>query len=208
MTTSCSKKKKSSTSLRINRPCDTMWARTIRFHRKDDQTGLSSTTHSMVCALSSEARGVLHSEHPEPDDSFFEYTANQADIQHNDPTETNPEVKFKQWKCTTGKIMEEWLAYWDTYLHEMLHHNGWEGVQVTYCTVTGCGNRGDFSCYDCAYCMHYCQNCLIDHHHLLPFHRIKVSNTILSVVWHHCIWNSCSVRQVYFTKRHCCRTWA
>src|SRR5258708_10145865 len=120
MTTSCSKKKKSSTSLCINRPCDTMRARTIRFHRKDDRTGLSSTTHSVVCALSSEACGVLHSEHPEPDDSFFEYTANQADIQHNDPTETNPKVKSKQRKRTTGKIMEEWLAYLDTYPHKML----------------------------------------------------------------------------------------
>src|SRR5258707_15595988 len=124
MTTSHSKKKKSLTSLRINRPCDTVQAHTIRFHRKDDQTGLSSMTHSVVCASSSEARGVLHSEHPEPDDLFFEYTANQADIQHNDPTETNPKVKSKQQKCTTGKIMEEWLTYWDTYLHEMLCHDG------------------------------------------------------------------------------------
>src|SRR5260370_7441512 len=96
MMTSCSKKKKSLTSLCINCPCDTMWARTIRFHRKDDRTGLSSTTHSMVCASSSEARGVLHSEHPEPDDLFFEYTANQPDIQHNIPPETNPELKSKQ----------------------------------------------------------------------------------------------------------------
>jgi CxC2 like cysteine cluster associated with KDZ transposases len=70
--------------------------------------------------------------------------------------------------------MEEWLAHRDTYLHEMLHHNGREGVQVTYCTGTGCVNRGDFSCHDCAYCMHYCRNCLIDRHRLMPLHRIRV----------------------------------
>src|SRR5258708_19500825 len=111
MMTSRSKKKKSSTSLHINHPCDTVWAHTIRFHRKDDWTGLSSTTHSMVCVSSSEACGVLHSEHPEPDDSFFEYTANQADIQHNDPTETNPEVKSKHQKSTTAKIINNCLPY-------------------------------------------------------------------------------------------------
>ncbi|KAN0109688.1 hypothetical protein V8E52_009034 [Russula decolorans] len=33
---------------------------------------------------------------------------------------------------------------------------------------------GDFSCFDCAYGMHYCQECLVDHHRLMPLHRISI----------------------------------
>ena len=62
--------------------------------------------------------------------------------------------------------------YRDTYLQEMLRHDGREGQQETLCAE--CGNIGDFSCYDCVYCMHYCQDCLVNRHRLMPLHRIKV----------------------------------
>ena len=40
-----------------------------------------------------------------------------------------------------------------------------------------CGSRdGRFRCSDCIGDMVHCRNCLMDHHKLLPFHRIKMWN--------------------------------
>jgi hypothetical protein len=165
MTTS-KKKKKSSTSLRIIRPFAAQ-ARTVAFHRNGDRTGssLSSTTYSKV---SLETQEML-SKHTESND-FSEY----IDIQIDDPADTEEKGKSKQRKRTTGMIMEEWLTCRDAYLQEILRHDGREGLQVTSCA--DCDNSGDFSCYDCAYSMHYCQDCLLNHHRLMPLHRIKVWN--------------------------------
>ncbi len=170
--TSGSKRKKPSTGLHISRPYVPR-ARTIRVHCNDNRTG-SSTTHSVVSAASSETLRMLPPD-SESDNSFSEYAANQTDIQHNDPAEANPESK--QRKRTAGKAMEEWLAYRDTYLQEMLRHDGREGLAVTDCAE--CGDPGNFSCSDCAYSVHYCQTCLVNRHRLMPFHRIRVSNPIL-----------------------------
>ena len=152
---------------------------TVRLHRNDNWIG-SSTNHPVLSVASLEPLGMLL----ESDNSFSDYIADQTDIQPNDPAEDNAEEKEKpkQRMRTTGKAMEEWLNYQDTYLQEMLHHDGREGLQITLCA--DCGSFGNFSCYDCAYCIHYCQDCLVNHHRLMPLHRIRVCKIILSIIWH------------------------
>lgn len=206
MTTS--KKKKSSTNIHISRPY-ALRARTVRFHRIDNRTG-SSTTHSTIAAASLETLGMLRSEHPESDNPFSEYNEDQTDlqhddqtdIQHDDPAEANTDGKEKSKRRKRAKAMEDWLMYRDTYLQELLRHDGRQGLQVTYCV--NCGDIGDFSCYDCAYCMHYCKDCLVDCHRLMPLHRIRVRKLILSVIWH---LKRFSIGQVFFTKRLRYRSW-
>lgn len=200
-----SKKKKSTTNLHISRPY-ALHARTVRFHRNDDNRIRSSTTHSMVpgpqAAASLETHGMPLSELPESHNSFSEYTENQTDTQYDDPAEANTEGKEKTKRRKRAKAMEDWLTYRDTYLQELLRHDGREGLQETYCA--GCGNIGDFSCYDCAYCLHYCRDCLVDRHLFMPLHRIKVWKHILSLIWHlKCF----SIGRVFSTKRLRCRSW-
>jgi hypothetical protein len=125
---------------------------------------------------------MLLSNHPESDNLLSEYIANQTDIQHNDPAEGNAEGKEKSKQRTRTKIMEEWLTYRDTYLQELLRHDGREGLRVTVCA--DCGDGDDFSCFDCAYGMHYCRECLVDRHYLMPLHRIRVWNLISLTIWH------------------------
>src|SRR5229473_3369406 len=172
------KKKKSSTSLHISRPY-TPHARTVRFRRNDDKW--ASMTHSVVST--SGTLGIkLLSKQPESDNSFPKYIENQTKIQHDDPAEANTKGKEKPKQQKRAKVIEEWVTYWDTYLQEMLRHDGREGLEVTDCAE--CSDPGDFSCSDCAYCLHYCRTCLVNHHQFMPFHQIRVSKSILSVVWH------------------------
>jgi hypothetical protein len=174
-----SKKKKS--SLHISRPYAPR-ARNVRLHRNDNRTG-SSTIHSVLSSSVASSKtpqdGSLLSkqpEVPEPDNASFEYT----DTQHLDPAEVNTEGKdSEKSKRKRTMVMEEWLENRDTYLQEMLRHDGREGLQLTLCADCG-GSSGDFSCYDCAYCMSYCQKCLVNRHHLMPVHRIKVCDYLIS----------------------------
>jgi hypothetical protein len=156
-----SKKKK--TSVRITRPYAPQ-ARTLTFHRNDDLFNPTNSTTYAVVSAASEALGMLPSQPLEPNDS---YIANQSTMEHDEPEEKK---KSKERKRTMA--LEEWLMYRDIYLQELLRHDGREGEPITFCAY--CGNSGDFSCYDCAYCMHYCQDCLVDRHRLMPLHRIKV----------------------------------
>jgi hypothetical protein len=34
-------------------------------------------------------------------------------------------------------------------------------------------------CYDCAYTIRYCMDCIVHHHRFMPFHRIRVSQIYL-----------------------------
>jgi hypothetical protein len=170
MTTS--KRKKKSSSLRITRPYAPQ-ARTVAFHRNGSRTGssLSSTTDAVVSKALLETQEKRHTE----SNDFSESMDIQLDSESlDDPANAEETGKSKQRKRTTGAVMEEWLPYRDTYLQEMLRHDGREGLQVTFCA--DCDNSGDFSCYDCAYRMHYCKDCLLNRHRLMPLHRIKVLN--------------------------------
>jgi hypothetical protein len=170
------KRKKSSSSLRIVHPYATR-ARIVRSHRNDNRT-VSSHSVLSIASASLEAHGMLLSDrHPESDNLSSEYIAD-LDIQHADPAEANTRGKEKSKEHKRAKLMDEWLMYRETYLQEMLRHDGREGLQVTFCT--DCDERGDFSCCDCAYSLHYCQECLVNRHRLMPLHRIKVCKVILS----------------------------
>ena len=83
-------------------------------------------------AASPETLGKLLSKRPECDDTFSEYIADQTDIQHDDPANTKGKEKSKQRKRTAGMVMEEWLGYRDSYLQEMLRHDGRKGLQVEF----------------------------------------------------------------------------
>ena len=159
-----SKKKK--TSVQITRPTAPQ-ARNLNFRNNDNPLNPTySATHVVISATSSEARqvGMLLSQRSEPNKS--EYIGNQIDMQHDESE------KPKQRKRTQAVVMEEWLTYRDAYLQELLRHDGRGGEEVTSCA--DCGNSGDFSCFDCPYCIHYCQDCLVKRHRLMPLHRIKV----------------------------------
>ena len=182
MTTS--KKKRSSTTLRISCP-DALDARIIRL-RRDPNTKRISTLNSVVSATSEsmKALGIMISEPAESDHPFSEYIADQNNTQHSgDPANqcNSKEDIFNQRKRTTGKIIEEWLPYRDAFLHEILRHNGQKGLQVTICA--DCDNVGDFVCDDCSYATHYCSACMVKCHRLMPLHRIRVCKLILSVIW-------------------------
>ena len=168
MTTS--KKKKSTTSVHISRPYANH-ARTIRFHCNANNRIGSSISHFVVSAMTSEsAEGLRHSHQLASEDVLtFQYDAGLPDGQDSaDYERRRKESKLR----TRTKVMEEWREYRDAYLQEMLCHDGREGLQATTCA--GCGASGDFACNDCAYRLHYCQQCMINRHQFMPLHRIQV----------------------------------
>jgi hypothetical protein len=66
----------------------------------------------------------------------------------------------------------EWMKnYRDTYLDEILRHDGRGGV--TQCSA--CKADATYKCKDCFGCQLLCQECYTTKHHLLPFHRALVS---------------------------------
>jgi hypothetical protein len=180
MTTS---RKRKQSSVRITRPY-ALRARAVTFHRNNDPTAADasrSTTRVVTVTAPSKTLAMmsLPVHDSESNNSFSEYIENQTDMQHDD---SSPAGKEKSSQRKRTMVMEEWLTYRDTYLHEMLRHDGREGLQVTLCA--DCDKSGNFSCYDCAHSMHYCKDCLVNRHRLMPLHRIRVWRLILSVIWH------------------------
>ena len=171
-----SRKKKSSTSLHVSRP-QIPRIRAVRLH----QTGGSrSRTSASVSYTSAPVRpleqsvGTSLSTQPESTDAMLAEQMDQSDMlaEHYDSTDEDLEATKGPTQRTRPKLMSEWLIYRQAYLYEMLRHDGQEGQQAITCA--DCGGDGSFSCNDCAYCMHYCGPCLISHHRLMPFHRVKV----------------------------------
>jgi hypothetical protein len=115
----------------------------------------------------------LSTKHSEPIDSLPDYIDDQTDMTHIETPEGNAEEKQKSKQQKRTQVMQDWLEERDTYLHEMLRHDGREGQLETSCR--DCGKTGDFSCFNCAYALHYCQGCIVRRHRLMPFHRIRVS---------------------------------
>ena len=67
----------------------------------------------------------------------------------------------------------EWMKnYRDTYLDEMLRHDGRSGI--TQCSA--CAADAAYKCKDCFGCQLLCQECFTTKHNLLPFHRALVSH--------------------------------
>ena len=169
-----SRKKKSSTSLHISRP-HTPSVRTVRLHQSDSSRTSTSSSYATAPApsLDRSAQTSLSTQ-LESADTMLAEQMDQSDMlaEHNDSMDEEFESTNSSKQRTRTKVMSEWLIHRDTYLNEMLRHDGQEGLQATFCA--SCGDDGSFSCHDCAYHMHYCRSCLISHHQLMPFHRIKV----------------------------------
>lgn len=171
-----SSKKKSSTSLRISRP-HVARVRTVRLHQNNSSRSRTSASTSYIStpALSLErSEGISLATQLESTDTLLAEQMDQSDMlaENYDSTDEDLEATKGPKQRTRTKVMNEWLENRQTYLNEMLRHDGQEGLQATPCA--GCGGNGNFSCIDCAYCMHYCRQCLIICHQLMPFHRIKV----------------------------------
>jgi hypothetical protein len=116
------RKKKSLTSLHISCPY-APHACIVRLHHNDDKRAGSSMIHSVVSA--SETLGIMQlSKQLESDNLFPKYVKNQTEIQHDNPIEANTKGKEKPKQRKHIKVMEEWVTYWDTYLQEMLYHDG------------------------------------------------------------------------------------
>ena len=171
-----SKKKKSSTSLHISRP-HMSHVRTVRLHQTDSsrsRAGASTSYIPMPVPSLEQSTRIPCSTQLESTDALLAEQMDQSDMlaEHYNSTDEDLEATKGPKQRTRTKVMSDWLIDRQAYLHEMLRHDGREGLQATPCT--SCGGDGSFSCSDCAYCMYYCRPCLISHHRLMPFHRIKV----------------------------------
>jgi CxC2 like cysteine cluster associated with KDZ transposases len=70
-------------------------------------------------------------------------------------------------------FMREWLTKRQSFLHLLLQQESPPiGGICDSCGV----NNGTFRCSDCFGNLAVCRNCLMDHHKLLPFHRIRKWN--------------------------------
>ena len=172
-----SRKKKSTTSLHISRPYMPR-ARTVRLHQnKSDQSHRTnaSTSYTMASAASLERSvGTSLLAPMESTDAMLAEQMDQSDMlaDHYDSMDEDSEPTKGPKPRTRTKVMDKWLTHREAYLYEMLRHDGQEGLQAISCAK--CNSDGCFSCDDCTYSMHYCSPCLIRHHLLMPFHRIKV----------------------------------
>ena len=170
------KKKKSSTGLRISRP-QVSRVRTVRLHQNNSsrsRTGASTSYISTPATSLEQPTGVSLATQLESTDDLLAQQMNQSNMlaEHYDSMDEDFETTKGTKPRTRTKVMDEWLIHREAYLYEMLQHDGQEGLQAITCT--NCNSNGCFSCDDCAYSMHYCSPCLIRHHLLMPFHRIKV----------------------------------
>jgi hypothetical protein len=169
-------KKKSSTSLHISRP-HMAHVRTVRLHQNDSSWSRTSASTSYISTPApslEQPAGVSLATQLESTDALLAEQMNQSDMlaENYDSADEDLEATKGPKQRTRTKVMNEWLEDRQAYLNEMLRHDSQEGLQATPCA--GCGSNGNFSCIDCAYCMHYCRQCLVISHQLTPFHRIKV----------------------------------
>ena len=153
-------------------------ARTVRLHQNNSDRShrtTASTSYTTAPAASLERSvGTSLSVPPESTDAMLAEQMDQSDMlaDHYNSMDEDSEPTIGPKPRTQTKVMDEWLTHREAYLYEMLRHDGQEGLQAITCT--NCNSDGCFSCDDCAYSMHYCSPCLIRHHLLMPFHRIKV----------------------------------
>ena len=171
-----SRKKKSTTSLRISRP-QVSRVRTVRLHQNDSsrsRTGASTSYISTPAPPFEQPAGIPLATQLESTDALLAEQMDQSNMlaEHYNSADEDLEAVDGHKQRTRTKVMSEWLLDRQAYLNEMLRHDGREGLQATPCA--SCGGDGSFSCSDCAYCMYYCSQCLVSRHHLMPFHRIKV----------------------------------
>jgi hypothetical protein len=178
LTMTTSRKKKSSSSLHISRPY-AQQARTIRVHRNANNRITGSASHSTLSVASSAVAGLSLEPLFSPQQDSVDDSMNRYDVIQPDPPDLADgdhdrelESTEKSKRRTRTKPLVEWSAYRDVYLQEMFRHDGREGLQETICAE--CGKGGEFTCSDCAYRLHYCKQCMVDRHRLMPFHRVKV----------------------------------
>jgi len=70
--------------------------------------------------------------------------------------------------------IQDWLPHRQSYLEEMLRHDGRQGLGTQRCD--DCHNdMAEYICQDCAHRRQYCKSCIVENHRYLPLHRIQVS---------------------------------
>jgi len=75
----------------------------------------------------------------------------------------------------------EWLAYRDSFLDELLRHEGFaDSTGTTLCS--SCEEaEGTIKCNDCFCQLLRCRNCIVKEHANLPLHCIKVRQMLICV---------------------------
>ena len=75
--------------------------------------------------------------------------------------------------------IQDWLPHRQSYLDELLRHDGRKADISQCCSAFSCTNSSSFICRDCMHSNSYCQSCLLERHQNLPFHRIMVTSSTL-----------------------------
>ena len=79
------------------------------------------------------------------------------------------------------KKLFEWLSYRNSFLDELLRHEGF-GDSAGSPLCGSCGRaEGTIKCNDCFSQLLYCQQCIVKEHVNLPLHRIKVCYIIAAI---------------------------
>ncbi|KAL5476405.1 hypothetical protein ACEPAI_3410 [Sanghuangporus weigelae] len=84
--------------------------------------------------------------------------------------------RIKSGRGTIQKRLLSWIPERNTYLNEILRHEGRQGCRddglCTSCAEKT-GNFGQYRCIDCGQASLLCKTCICDSHKMMPFHRIE-----------------------------------
>ncbi|KAL5487741.1 hypothetical protein ACEPAI_5849 [Sanghuangporus weigelae] len=84
--------------------------------------------------------------------------------------------RIKGGRGTIQKRLLSWIPERNSYLNEILRHEGRQGCRddglCTSCAEKT-GNFGQYRCIDCGQASLLCKTCICDSHKMMPFHRIE-----------------------------------
>ncbi|KAL5476488.1 hypothetical protein ACEPAI_3345 [Sanghuangporus weigelae] len=84
--------------------------------------------------------------------------------------------RIKGGRGTIQKRLLSWIPERNSYLNEILRHEGRQGCREDgLCTSCAekIGNFGQYRCIDCGPASLLCKTCICDSHKMMPFHRIE-----------------------------------
>jgi hypothetical protein len=97
-----------------------------------------------------------------------------------------------RWLSVQIRAVADWIPYRETYLDELLRHDGRGSNAALMCSNVGCGGDGIFKCRECMFENLFCCDCMVRRHSNLPLHRILVSAASCSLFF---FFNSKALRQ-------------
>jgi hypothetical protein len=85
-----------------------------------------------------------------------------------------------RWLPVQIRAVADWIPHRETYLDELLRHDGRGSNAALICSHVGCGGDGIYKCRECMFDKLFCSDCIVRHHSNLPLHRILVSAACFS----------------------------